>query len=167
MTAYFKTQQKGLCLLCIVACTVSGAKGELKAAVCLKILHWEGWFVFFIESIKLGILHSNFITPPSVAADAKGRSSEPGSVQSTYLMGLMLLKSGRLSRVSLAGVSSPCWQGLALPWRNQRAAWTASPFLFLSWGCQQRCQADEGFCYVDTSCQVRTGHRLFDSYLTG
>lgn len=33
-----KTHQKGLSLLCVVARTVSDVKGELKAAVYLKIL---------------------------------------------------------------------------------------------------------------------------------
>ena len=91
MTTFFKTHQKGLCLLCIVACTVAGVKCELKDAVYLKILSWEKCFVFFIEGIKLGFPHSNFISPPAGADGAKGRSSMPDFVQSIYLMGKMLL----------------------------------------------------------------------------
>lgn len=93
MTTYFKTHQKGLCLLCIVVSTVSDVKGELKVTVYLKILSGERCFVFFIESIKLGFLHSNFVTPPAGTDGAKGRSIVPDFVQSTCLMGMMLLKS--------------------------------------------------------------------------
>ena len=182
MTIYFKTHQKGLCLFCVVSCTVSGAKGELKVVIYWKNLSWEDCSAFFIESIKLGFLHSNIITPAAVADGTKGRSTLLDFVQSTCLVGMMQLKSGRyiiflfcfctvikdlqFSRVSLARISSPCQQGSALPWRNQRAAWTVSPFLFSSWGCQKNCQTNGVFYYVDTTCQVQTGHRLSDSYLT-
>lgn len=49
MKISLKTYQKGLSLLCVVACTVSDVKGELKAALYLKILSWGGCFVSFIR----------------------------------------------------------------------------------------------------------------------
>lgn len=74
------THQKGLSLLCVVACTVSDVKGEGKAAVHLKILSWGGCFVSFV------MYSSSFTTSPAGADGGKGRNSLTDFVQNTSLM---------------------------------------------------------------------------------
>lgn len=84
MKISLKTHQKGLSLLCVVACAVSDVKGEMIAAVYLKIFSWGGCFVTFVMCI-LQALQPHQLGLMVV----KGRNSVTDFVQSTSLMGMM------------------------------------------------------------------------------